>query len=131
EAPSLVTADNRALDTRQWSPQHTQLLQLAARFDAVERIFVNPMIKKTLCLQFPGAPWLRKLRPWRGHVDHFHVRLHCPMEDTEWQAQESAPPGDGCGADLAWWFAEEARKPPRIGTGTVSLPAACDEILRK
>jgi penicillin-insensitive murein endopeptidase len=132
EAPSLVTADGRALDTSQWLPQHAQLLRLAAGFDAVERIFVNPVIKKSLCQQSPGASWLRKLRPWWGHNDHFHVRLRCPIGDTECQAQEPLPPGDGCGADLAWWFTEEARKPPpRTGTGTILLPVTCDEILRK
>jgi penicillin-insensitive murein endopeptidase len=131
-APALVSAASRALDTSRWLPQHAQLLRLAAGFEAVERIFVNPVIKKTLCQQFPGAPWLRKLRPWWGHDDHFHVRLRCPTGDTECQAQEPSPPGDGCGADLAWWFTEEARKlPPRTATGAVPLPVACDEILRK
>jgi penicillin-insensitive murein DD-endopeptidase len=131
-APSLVTSDGRALATSQWSPQHAQVLRLATGFDAVERIFVNPVIKKALCQQAAGAPWLRKLRPWWGHDDHFHVRLHCPMGDIECQTQEPPPPGDGCGTDLAWWFTEEARKPPpRTGTRPVPLPTACDEILRK
>src|SRR5574341_315988 len=49
EAPSLVTTDGRALDTSQWSPQHAQLLQLAAGFDAVESIFINPAIKTAPC----------------------------------------------------------------------------------
>src|SRR5262245_45389185 len=40
EAPSLVSAEGYALDTRQWSPRHAQLLQLAAEFEVVERIFV-------------------------------------------------------------------------------------------
>ena len=131
-APSMVMANGRTLDTTQWSPQHAQLLRLAAGFEAVERIFVNPVIKQALCQQSPGAPWLRKLRPWWGHDDHFHVRLRCPHGDTECQVQEPISPGDGCGADLAWWFTEEARKPPpRTGNGTVLLPVTCDEILRK
>jgi penicillin-insensitive murein endopeptidase len=131
-APSLVTADGLALDLRQWSPRHAQLLQLAAGFEVVERIFVNPVIKKALCEQFPNAPWLRKFRPWWGHDDHFHVRLRCPIGDAECQAQEPPLPGDGCGADLAWWFTEEARKPPpRTRTGKVPLPEACNAILRK
>src|SRR5262249_51802528 len=79
----------------------------------------------------PGASWLRKLRPWWGHDDHFHVRLRCPTGDAECQVQEPIPPGDGCGADLAWWFTEEARKPqPRTSVKT-PLPVACDAILRK
>jgi penicillin-insensitive murein endopeptidase len=131
-APSLVTWDGRALDPNQWSPRHARLLQLAAGFEAVERIFVNAVIKKALCDQFPGASWLQKLRPWWGHADHFHVRLRCPPGDMECQVQEPTPSGDGCGAELAWWFTEEARKPPpRVGTGKVLLPEACDAILRK
>jgi hypothetical protein len=26
----------------------------------------------------PTATGLRRLRPWAGHADHFHVRLECP-----------------------------------------------------
>ncbi len=130
-APSFVQADGRTL-TSQWSPQHGQLLQRAARFDAVERIFVNAAIKQALCLQSPGAPWLQKLRPWRGHDDHFHVRLRCPGGDAECQGQEPIPAGDGCGAELAWWFTEEARKPlKRTSAPKPLLPAACTEILHK
>jgi penicillin-insensitive murein endopeptidase len=131
-ATSLVNADGRTLVPGQWSSRHAQLLQLAAGFEVVERIFVNAAIKKALCAQLPGAAWLRKLRPWWGHDDHFHVRLRCPMGDTECQAQEPPPAGDGCGADLAWWFTDEARKPqPRVSTGPVLLPEACGAVLRK
>jgi penicillin-insensitive murein endopeptidase len=45
--------------------------------------------------------------------------------------QEPIPPGDGCGADLAWWFTAEARKPqPRTGA-KAPLPMACEAILRQ
>jgi penicillin-insensitive murein endopeptidase len=130
-ASSMVQSDGRTL-TPHWSPQHGQLLRLATSFDAVERIFVNAAIKQALCQQTPGAPWLRKLRPWWGHDDHFHVRLRCPAGDAECQAQEPIPAGDGCGAELAWWFTAEARKPqPRPSGPRPPLPAACDEILRQ
>ena len=65
------------------------------------------------------------------HDDHFHVRLRCPTGDAECQVQEPIPPGDGCGADLAWWFTAEARRPPPRTGGKVPLPVACDEILKK
>ena len=52
-APSMVMSDGRTLDSSQWSPQHAQLLRLAAGFEAVERIFVNPAIKQALCRQSP------------------------------------------------------------------------------
>ena len=131
-APSMLTADGSALDARQWSQRQAEVMRLAVGFDVVARIFVNPVIKKALCEQFPGAPWLQKLRPWWGHDDHFHVRLHCPGGEPTCQDQDPLPSSDGCGAELAWWFSEEARKPPpRIDRPKVVLPAACEAILRK
>jgi penicillin-insensitive murein DD-endopeptidase len=131
-APSMLTADGRALDGRHWSQRQAEVLRLAADFGVVARIFVNPVIKKALCEQFPGASWLRKIRPWWGHDDHFHVRLHCPSGETTCQDQDPLPTGDGCGADLAWWFSEEARQPPPpLDRPKIPLPAACEAILRK
>jgi penicillin-insensitive murein endopeptidase len=131
-APSLLAPDGRSLDEQRWTPQHAELLRLAASFEAVARIFVHPLIKKALCERFPGAPWLQKVRPWWGHDDHFHVRLHCPPGETACQPQEPPPAGDGCGAELAWWFTDEARQPPPpVDVTTVPLPAACEALLRR
>jgi penicillin-insensitive murein DD-endopeptidase len=131
-APAMLTPDRRGLDERQWSRQQAEVLRMAAEFAAVARIFVNPLIKKTLCEQFPRASWLQKLRPWWGHDDHFHVRLRCPAGETACQDQEPLPGGDGCGADLAWWFSDEARQPPpRVDIPKVALPPACEAILRQ
>jgi penicillin-insensitive murein endopeptidase len=131
-APSMLAANGRGLNTEHWSPRQVDVLRLATEFDAVARIFVNPVIKKALCHQFPGAVWLRKLRPWWGHDDHFHVRLRCPPDETACQDQDPLPAGDGCGAELAWWFSEEARTAkPRIDVPKVPLPAACEALLRE
>lgn len=131
-AHSVLSNGRRTLDPSRWSSQHTHMLQVATAPAVVSRIFVNPVIKRALCDQAPGAPWLHKLRPWWGHDDHFHVRLHCPAGDTACAAQEPIAAGDGCGADLAWWFTEEARKPQPSGDGTPTpLPAACEKILLK
>jgi penicillin-insensitive murein endopeptidase len=131
-APSMLSADGQALDGRSWSWRQADLLRLAADVDVVARIFVHPLIKKTLCTQFPGVPWLQKLRPWWGHDDHFHVRLRCPVGETACQDQDPPPVGDGCGTELAWWFTDEARQPPPPVDGAkVPLPAACEAILRK
>jgi penicillin-insensitive murein DD-endopeptidase len=131
-APSMLTADGRALDGQQWLPRQADVLRLAVGFDVVARIFVNPVIKKALCEQFPAVSWLQKLRPWWGHDDHFHVRLRCPVGQTACQDQDPLPAGDGCGAELAWWFSEEARTPPPpIDRAKVPLPAACEAVLRK
>ena len=131
-APSMLFAGGRALDAQQWSPRQAEVLRLAVSFDVVARIFVNPVIKKALCEQFPGVPWLQKLRPWWGHDDHFHVRLRCPAGQTACQDQDPLPAGDGCGAELDWWFSEEARKPPPpVDSAKVPLPTACEAILRQ
>jgi penicillin-insensitive murein DD-endopeptidase len=131
-APSMLSAGGGGLEAQQWSQRQAEVLQLAVRFDVVGRIFVNPMIKKALCEQFPGASWLQKLRPWWGHDAHFHVRLRCPPGQAGCQDQEPLPTGDGCGTELAWWFSEEARIPrPPVDSAKVLLPAACEPILRQ
>jgi penicillin-insensitive murein endopeptidase len=131
-APSMLTAGGRTLEAQQWSARQAEMLRLAVDVDEVARIFVNPVIKQAMCEQFSGAAWLRKLRPWWGHDDHFHVRLRCPAGQTACQDQEPLPAGDGCGAELAWWFSEEARKPPPAVPPTkVQLPVACEAILRQ
>jgi penicillin-insensitive murein DD-endopeptidase len=131
-APSMLTAGARTLDAQQWSPRQAEALRLAVGFDVVARVFVNPVIKKAMCAQFHGASWLQKLRPWWGHDDHFHVRLRCPAGQTACQDQEPLPAGDGCGAELDWWFSAEARKPPPpVDATKVPLPAACEAILRQ
>jgi penicillin-insensitive murein endopeptidase len=131
-APSMLSAGSRVLDAQQWSQRQAEVLKLAIGFDMVARVFVNPAIKMALCEQFPGASWLQKLRPWWGHDDHFHVRLRCPAGQPGCQDQDPLPAGDGCGAELAWWFSEDARQPrPPIDSAKIPLPAACETILRK
>jgi penicillin-insensitive murein endopeptidase len=131
-APSMLSMGRMTLDVQQWSPRQAEVLRLAVGFDVVARIFVNPVIKKAMCSQFRGATWLQKLRPWWGHDDHFHVRLRCPAGQTACQEQEPLPAGDGCGAELDWWFTAEARKaPPPADLTKVPLPAACEAILRQ
>jgi penicillin-insensitive murein endopeptidase len=131
-ATNVVAANGDDIDPRVWRPQHRLLLETAARMPGIERIFVNPAIKKALCRE-AGADrdWLRVIRPWWGHNYHFHVRLRCPAGATECQGQAPPPPGDGCG-ELAWWFTPEGRhpKPSRPGRPMLvsDLPAACQAI---
>ena len=94
--------------TGAWTPAVAKLLALAAADPAVDRIFVNPAIKKLLCAgPTAKAPWQGRLRPWWAHHDHFHVRLKCPADSPQCVPQDP-PPDDGCGATLAWWFSEDA-----------------------
>ena len=117
-----------------WGPDQRFLLETAARHPKVDRIFVNPAIKRAVCQEVTGdRSWLRKLRPWFGHDAHFHVRLRCPADSPQCDQQAALPPGDGCGADLAWWFSDEARSPfkrkdqPKADP---QPPAACMALLR-
>src|SRR5205807_1315716 len=100
-ATDLVNSNGSNIDPRIWRPEHRRLLEAFARSPEVERIFVNPAIKRALCRE-AGADraWLERIRPWWGHNYHFHVRLACPRGEPECRNQAPPPPGDGCGADL-------------------------------
>jgi penicillin-insensitive murein endopeptidase len=111
-ATKVVATDGNDVDRALWGPQFRALLATAARLPETERIFVNPAIKRALCRE-AGADrdWLRRVRPWWGHDDHFHLRIACPHNAPECKGQPAVPPGDGCGKELDWWFTEEARHP--------------------
>jgi penicillin-insensitive murein endopeptidase len=134
-APSVVDLHRDSVDDRQWSPTHSKILEIAARQAEVERIFVHPSIKQELCIHKTPASseWLRKIRPWWKHDDHFHVRLHCPKNSPNCVNQEPLPAGDGCDSSLAWWFSEEAKKPAATTKPALPppLPALCEQLLRQ
>lgn len=133
DPPSMVRSNGLSVSAR-WGADQAFLLENAGRHPAVERIFVNPAIKRALCDNTQGdRSWLRKLRPWRGHDAHFHVRLVCPADSPQCVAQAPLPHGDGCGADLDWWFSAEARKPSKARGPAAPepvLPSACHAVLR-
>jgi penicillin-insensitive murein endopeptidase len=128
--PAVVDAKTHQ-KTRAWTPRIEKLLALAAADPVVDRIFVNPGIKKLMC-EGPAAraPWQGKLRPWWNHHDHFHVRLACPADSPQCVPQEP-PPNDGCGATLAWWFSDDAtatrakKKEAAAAEPEPELPPAC------
>ena len=139
----LVTADERRIEPAQFRPEHVRLLQMAAAPANVDRVLVHYAIKKHLCEALPPAErsWLRKLRPWVGHNEHFHVRLACPPGNPNCQSQAAIPQGDGCDSTLDWWFAdaEERRKaaaaappsprPRQSAPPRPKLPAQCAAVL--
>ncbi|MCQ8104292.1 penicillin-insensitive murein endopeptidase [Methylomonas sp. SURF-2] len=134
-APSMVNLSTDTVDYRQWTEAHEKILQAAANSPEVDRIFVNPSIKQELCKHktASAAEWLRKIRPWWKHDDHFHVRLKCPDGNLYCQGQPALPIGDGCDASLAWWFSAEAKTPskPAKPTAPPPLPALCEQVLNQ
>ena len=137
--PQVVDLASRTL-TKGWQPRMAEVLRLAAQAADVDRIFVHPRIKKTLCETTSQAPtqdraWLAKLRPWWGHHDHFHVRLACPSDSPDCQRQQPLSGDLGCDAKLDWWFTEDSsaslsrRKQSQPTAAERTLPAACRAIL--
>jgi penicillin-insensitive murein endopeptidase len=132
-SPSVLVAKSDAIENSQWSTANEKILEAAARRPEVDRIFVNPSVKRLLCTRKSAHDWLRKVRPWWGHDDHFHVRLKCPLDNKDCTGQEPLPENDGCDATLAWWFSEEAKKPvpAEKKPEQLPLPALCETVLIK
>jgi penicillin-insensitive murein endopeptidase len=133
-ATDVVAADGDDIDPQAWRPEHRKLLEAAVRSPEVARIFVNPAIKRALCRETGGdRGWLRRIRPWWGHNYHFHLRLECQRGDNDCQGQAPPPAGDGCGAELDWWFTPEARHPkpgpPARPLRVADLPPACQAMV--
>lgn len=129
--PSLVLPEGDAVDPARWTARHATLIRLAAEAQGVDRLLVNPAIKRRLCADHRGEPWLRRVRPWRGHDSHMHVRLRCPPDSPDCRDIAPPPPGDGCDATLEWWFSPEAQRPPTPPARQSSppaLPMACGPV---
>ena len=135
-AQSMVAADGTGV-TADWGAPQIAALRRAAEAPEVERIFVNPAIKRELCATITAdRGWLAKIRPWWGHDAHFHVRLACPADQYACVAQAPVPPQDGCDAGLDWWFSAAARAelekqkkaPPARRLTLDDLPADCRAV---
>src|SRR6201997_3878066 len=112
-ATMMVRDDRLDVDPKAWTPNHWMVLRDAAQEPAVQRIFVNPAIKKALCRDAKGdRSWLSKIRPWYGHDYHFHIRMRCPAGDKECKGQTDQEGGEACAAsDLAYWFKDSIIHP--------------------
>jgi len=133
-AINMVAEDWNDIDPKAWTPAHLKVIKAAAADPTVERVLVNPAIKKALCREAGSdRAWLHKVRPWYGHNWHMHIRIGCPKDSPECKGQPAVPPGDGCGKELDWWFSAAARKPRPKGPERVmklsELPLACRQVL--
>ncbi|MDO4642585.1 MAG: penicillin-insensitive murein endopeptidase [Cardiobacteriaceae bacterium] len=136
EPPSMVDAAAGTLVPGLWKVDYRDALYAAATFPETNRIFVNPVIKQHLCDSESDTRWLHKIRPWKGHDAHFHIRLNCQAGSPECVTQAPIPAGDGCDADLRKWVADQSEAvlhpkpakakqpaPPKIP------PASCTALL--
>jgi len=91
--------DPFTVDPDKWTPLHTKLIKRVAFYPEVDRIFVHPAIKKTLCeatAKDTDRQWLSKVRPMWGHHYHFHIRIVCPAGSTNCEHQPAPASEDGC-----------------------------------
>ncbi|MFS8039084.1 penicillin-insensitive murein endopeptidase [Xanthobacter sp. AM11] len=137
-ATMMVRADRRDIDPANWRPDHWKVVRAAALDPAVERVLVNAAIKKALCREATGdRAWLARVRPYWGHDYHMHVRISCPRGNPDCRGQEPPPAGEGCGAELDWWFTDEVLHPkpekepakPKPPLTLADLPDACAAVL--
>ncbi len=138
-ADNMVDEEALIVDKKTWGDAQIKLLRRAASYPEVARIFVHPAIKKALC-EAAGSDrgWLRKIRPWWKHNDHFHVRLNCPAGSANCVAQATPAADDGCGKELDDWFAR-LKAPPVTGPKNTpppkpmlvaDLPKECQALVR-
>jgi penicillin-insensitive murein endopeptidase len=107
EEPDFVDTEKNRVNFNLWQNKNLEVLKYFATHDRVDRIFVNPAIKKSLCESQSGnRTWLSKLRPWWGHSEHFHVRLKCPEDSKNCLAQVPVSKSDDCNENLDWWLNE-------------------------
>ncbi len=136
-ATDMVAENKLDVDPARWTPKHGAVIKAAALDPVVDRIFVNAAIKKALCREAGSdRAWLSKVRPWWGHNYHFHVRIRCPADSPDCHGQPPVQAGDGCGAELAYWFKDSVLHPlpsppskPKPPIKVADLPAACRQVL--
>jgi penicillin-insensitive murein endopeptidase len=134
----LKPGTTHTLDEKRWEPVYARLLKRAASYPEVERIFVNPAIKKKLCETVTGdRDWMSKVRPYWGHDEHFHIRIGCQPGSPDCKPQHGTGAGDGCDKSLAWWFTEEPWRPNKNPDAPkardlmtmANLPKQCQVVL--
>jgi len=139
---SNMLADATHVNPSRFTAAHVALLRRAASYAEVERVLVHPAVKKALCeAAGENREFLKKIRPFWGHDDHFHLRIGCPADSPGCQKQTPTTGEDGCGKELDEWFALLTRKPepppappatpvkPKPPMSLDDMPAACRAVL--
>src|ERR1700744_2246048 len=138
-AVMMVRPDRLDIDSHVWTPAHLAVIRDAALEPRVQRIFVNPAIKKALCREAKGdRSWLSKVRPYWGHDYHFHIRITCPEGSSECKPQPAPDTSEHCAAsDFAYCLKDSVLHPkpppeppkPSVGPTMAQLPPDCRQVL--
>lgn len=134
-----MVASNGLSVNRNWTNGQLQALKAVAVDPEVDRIFVNPAIKKAICASATGnRAWLNKIHPYYGHKSHFHVRLSCPRGAPDCKPQAPFFKGEMCGKHLAYWFSNAVMHPkpnphyrPKPPLTLAQLPTPCAALIRQ
>lgn len=129
-----MVAEGKEIDRNRWNGDQLAMLRIAAELPGVDRIFVNPVIKREACRAANGdRRWLSRIVPWYGHDGHMHIRMKCPADSPDCRPQAPLSADDGCGAALAWWFTSEPfrQHTSRGPAKRPDPPAACLAIWQR
>lgn len=133
-----LVAENRSDVNAYYTKNTLQVIKIFATDPEVERVLINPAIKRRLCMDAGNdRAWLQKVRPIWGHDYHTHIRLGCSGSDASCKSQADVAPGDGCGKALDWWFTpgrlfpKPPKNPPKPAPPLTlaKMPAACAAVL--
>lgn len=127
---SMIDQSGKSINSSTWNDDMVYIMKKFAENNEVERILVNPLIKRELCEKVHNEPWIKKIRPWWGHHQHFHVRIACPENEKYCKKQTPIPNDDDCGKSLDWWFSSEAEKLEKQSTKRKEsiLPEKCNDV---
>ena len=121
-----VVSKNQKNVNSNWTREHMNILKVAAQDERVNKIFVNAAIKVWMCKNAGSEDrsWLMKIRPERGHSEHFHVRLKCPEGSPNctntplWNKYKNI---DGCDKQLTWWVTERLKPKKKVIRKTMKI----------
>ena len=121
-----VVSKNQKNVNSNWTREHMSILKAAAQDERVNKIFVNAAIKVWMCKNAGSEDrsWLMKIRPERGHSEHFHVRLKCPegspncINTPLWNKYKNV---DGCDKQLTWWVTERLKPKKKVIKKSVKI----------
>lgn len=105
--PHFLNPRTNKFYPNKWDKRLDVIIKMTAEDKRVARIFVNPGVKKRLCSLYPNQDFLKKVRPWFRHHEHFHVRLVCPKNSPDCVNQAPSVNIECSGEDFDWWFSSE------------------------